>query len=138
MESTPYGKAIEETVSELSRTETAPRNADGGWSWSAGLSLVALLAAVGCMVFLSRWLRRLPFAVGGRGREMAILDRVPLTRQSSLLIVRLRGRDYWLAEHPHGVELLTELPAAVVGTDNKNARPREAEEPANGARQGHA
>lgn len=115
MENNPYGKAIEETVGQLSQNATAPREQDGGWSWSTGLSLIALLAAVGFMVFLSRWLRRLPLVGGGRGREMQVLDRLPLTRQSSLLIVRVRGRDYWLAEHAHGVSLLSGLPQAAGG-----------------------
>ncbi len=77
------------------------------------LSVVALLAALALMLLATRWsrgaFRRAP------GREMRLLDRMALGRHSSLLLVRVRGRDYWLAEGQSAITLLADWPVREEG-----------------------
>jgi flagellar biogenesis protein FliO len=105
----PYRKAIEQAEEELGRLNTG---ADGGGGWSTAdlLALMAFIAALALMVWAARWARGFSPFRGPKGREMALLDRMAIGRQSTLLVVRLRGRDYWIADHANGVTMLAELP----------------------------
>ena len=83
-----------------------------GWTLGDWLSILALVAALAMMFGVMRWSRGLsPFRGGGaKNREMTVLDRMAIGRQSTLLVIRLRGNDYFIADHPQGVTLLSELP----------------------------
>lgn len=81
----------------------------GAWSLSAILSLVALAMAVGLAAWLTRRLRGRGW-VAAAGREMRIVERLPLGRQSALFIIGVGDRRYWLADHPRGIALLGECP----------------------------
>lgn len=106
----PYNQAIREAEQELERQEKVESETKEGWGLSEVLSITALLAALGLMFAASRWSRRLFFRQP-RGREMRLLDRMAIGRHSSLLLVSVRDRVYWLAESPGGVSVLAEWPA---------------------------
>lgn len=109
-----YEQAIKEAENELARTESAAAVHTDGWGVTEVLSLVALLVAIVLVFLATRWSRGL--VVGKRGGgEMRILDRMAIGKQNTLLIVRLRGRDYWLAEGADGVRRLEDWPAADEG-----------------------
>ena len=107
--------ALEEALrrAELESREVGEGGQTGAAGWSAGdwLSVAAFLAALALMAWATRAFRRGPLFGGGRGREMVLLDRMAIGRQSTLLVIRLRGRDYWVADHPRGVTLLAPLDA---------------------------
>jgi flagellar biogenesis protein FliO len=96
-------------VRENAASPPLPASDPGGWSFSDFISLAALLLALALMLLATRWTRR-PAFFRSQGREMRLLDRLAIGRQSTLLLIQLRGREYWLADHPGGVTLLAELP----------------------------
>lgn len=106
----PYQQAIREAEQELEDREQADSAGKAGWGLSEVLSITALLAALGLMIAASRWSRRL-FFKQARGSEMRLLDRMAIGRQSSLILVSVRDRVYWLADSSSGVSILAELPA---------------------------
>lgn len=112
----PYGRAIRDAEADLKALEDKSGAAGGGWGISEYLSVAALVLAVGIMLWTARFTRRLSWRKVP-GREMRLVDRMTVGRQSSLLVVRLRGRDYWLAESPNGIALLAELPPEKDGGD---------------------
>lgn len=101
-----YSQAVRNAERELLEREALP-DSGNGWSVSAFLSIVALALALGVTAWLARRLRGGGWT-RGLGKEMAITDRLPLGRHSTLFIVRISGRRYWLAEHSHGITLLGE------------------------------
>ncbi|MDR1535669.1 MAG: flagellar biosynthetic protein FliO [Planctomycetota bacterium] len=107
----PLDQAIREAEAEAERLGNPPDPVSAGWGLSEILSLAALGLAVILMLWAVRWSRGFGFTRSG-SREMRLLDRLAVGRQASLLVIRLRGRDYWLAEHSRGVTLLAELAAA--------------------------
>ncbi len=111
-----YRDALQEAERDLRRMDAAPEPDGGGWRLSDYIGLVALLVAIGLMFWASRWTRRFFFRQVP-GREMRILDRMAVGRNSSLLLVQLRGRVYWLAEHPGGVTRLDDWPADAPAPD---------------------
>lgn len=108
-----YERAIREAEHELARAkEPTAAAASGGWGVGEVLSLVALLAAIALAVWATRWSRGLfPGKRGGAG-EMRVLDRLAVGKSNTLVLIRLRGRDYWLSEGPGGVNVLGDWPAA--------------------------
>ncbi len=106
----PYQAAIERAEEDLRRRETSDQPA-GGWGVSEMLGLAALLAAVVLLLLATRWMRGGGGVFKVQGREMRLLDRMAVGRQTTLLLVRLRGKDYWLADGPGGVKLLDQWPA---------------------------
>ncbi len=114
---TPYEQAIREAERELATEADVGGNgaitSPASWGMKEWLGLVALLAAVGLMVAMARRVRGLGFGLrpgGAAGREMRVIDRLVLGRRESLIIVRLRGRDYWLSQSEESIRLLAELP----------------------------
>lgn len=52
----------------------------------------------------------LPFArTPAREKKLVSIERLPLTPQHALHIVRIQGREVVVATHPHGCALLTEI-----------------------------
>jgi flagellar biogenesis protein FliO len=80
----------------------------GAWSVSAILSLVALAIAVGFAAWMTRRLSGRRWVVVSAGKEMRIVERLPLGRQSALFIIEVGDRRYWVAEHPCGIAMLSE------------------------------
>ncbi|MDR1519825.1 MAG: flagellar biosynthetic protein FliO [Planctomycetota bacterium] len=119
----PFERSIHENEAALRQMEQGEAAAKG-WGLAEILGLAALLAAVGMMLWLARLMRGGPLAKKS-GREMRLVDRLALERQSELLIVRIRGRDYWIARTPHSIVLLAELPEAAASAETPD-RPREA------------
>lgn len=117
--SSPYDAAIEEAERELVRTRTtAPEPGGTGWDAAEWLSLAALSVAVILVFFAMRWTRGGLSGMRGGGKQMRILDRMAVGRNNSLLLVRIRDRDYWLSEGQHGVRVLADWP-----TDEKDSSP---------------
>ncbi|MDR0362005.1 MAG: flagellar biosynthetic protein FliO [Planctomycetota bacterium] len=77
----------------------------GAWSLSMILSLVALAAAIGLAAWLTYRLRGSRWC-STAGKEMRIIERLPLGRQSALIIVEVDERRYLVADHPCGIVLL--------------------------------
>lgn len=115
-----YDHALRNAEKELKDYGKGNGDAAGGWSLSAVLSLVALLLAIGLAVWATRWMRGNSL-LRPSGREMRIVDRMAVGKQSSLLIVRIREKDYWLAEHASGITLLAEWPSS--GADDSRPAP---------------
>lgn len=103
-----YRQAVLDAEREL--LEQNALTTDGtGWNVSAFLSIVALAAAVGLTAWLTRRLRKQGWSAAS-GREMRVVDRLSLSRQSALFIVQIGNKRYWLAEHHKGVTMLGECP----------------------------
>lgn len=117
-----YDRALRNAEKELKDYGKGGGEAAGGWSVSAVLSLVALLLAIGLAVWATRWMRGTSL-LASSGKEMRIVDRMAVGKQSSLVIVRIREKEYWLAEHPAGITLLAEWPSGGVD-DTRSAPPR--------------
>lgn len=108
----PYQGAIRDATEELERMERDAGVDNAGWTLPAVVMVVAVAAVFACVFWLVLKFRGMAFFGGtGRCREMALLERLPLGRQSSLLIVRVRGREFFLAEGSWGVRSIAELPA---------------------------
>lgn len=105
----PYENAIREEEAVLRAMRDDPPEPRGTWGASEVLGLTALLAAIAAMLWAANWIRRMPLTKR-TGGEMRILDVMRIGRQSSLLVVRMRGKDYWLSESPGGITLLKEFP----------------------------
>ncbi len=116
----PYDRALREAEEDLRRL-TREEEASGGWGMGELLSVVALVAALGLMLVAMRWSKGAFRRPGGR--EMRLVDRMMLGRNTSLVLVRLRGREYWLAESPNAVTVLADWPAP------ENAAPAKSETP---------
>jgi len=116
------GEAVRKNEEALREARDAEAG-EGGWSLADWLALMAFAAALGLMAWAVRWTRGLAPFRGVRGREMAVLDRLAAGRQSTLLVIRLRGRDYWLADHPGGVTLLARLPPPPVPDPDPSGGP---------------
>ena len=108
-----FESAIRRAEDDLAKRGTKAQDATEGWSIGDVLSVMALVAALLLMWRVMRWTRGGGVFRAPGGREMSVLDRLAVGRQTTLLVIRLRGRDYWLADHPQGVTLLAEniLPA---------------------------
>ena len=104
----PWSRAIHENEEAARSLEREKETAATGWGVSDALGLIALVLAAFLVFRAVRWTRGFGAGRGG-GREMRLLDRLALGRQSALLLVRLRDRDYWLAEGANGVSLLADL-----------------------------
>ena len=104
-----YQEAIQEAEQEQ-KLRDERESTDSGWRMSGYLGLVALLAAIGLMFWASRWTRRLFFRQAP-GREMRVIDRMAIGKNSTLLLVQMRDRVYWIADHPGGVAKLDDWPA---------------------------
>ncbi len=119
-----YEQALRQAEEDVRRLDAMEEEEGGGWGLGEMLSVAALLAALGLMLLATRWsrgaFRRVP------GREMRLLDRMALGRNSSLLLVRVRGRDYWLAEGQNAVTLLADWPAQEDKPGGKTAKAEEA------------
>ncbi len=120
----PLAEVIQSAEEEMRRATPPERPRSGAWGVSEVLGLAALLAAIALALLAVRRTRGMAFGSGG-GREMRLLDRMAIGRNSTLLLVRLRGRDYWLADHPGGVTLLSELPDAASSPVPDLSGPRE-------------
>jgi flagellar biogenesis protein FliO len=103
-----WSRAIQQNEEAARSLEREKESAVAGWGISEMLGLFALILAAFLMFRAFRWTRGLGAGKGG-GREMRLLDRMAVGRQSALLLVRLRDRDYWLAEGANGVSLLADL-----------------------------
>jgi flagellar biogenesis protein FliO len=103
-----FRQAMRNAEEEL-RDYGAEADNQGAWSLSAILSLVALAMAVGLAAWMTRRLRGRGWAAAPE-KEMRIIERLSLGRQSALLIVEVGGRRYWVADHPRGIALLGECP----------------------------
>lgn len=101
-----YRQAMRDAEREAREYDAQSRDGSG-WTLSAVLSIAALAAAVGLTAWLARRLRRHGWNAASTG-EMRVVDRLPLGRQSTLFIVEVGGKRYWLAEHSHGIALLGE------------------------------
>ncbi|MCL2001347.1 MAG: flagellar biosynthetic protein FliO [Planctomycetes bacterium] len=129
-----FDAAIRTAEDDLARMDKERR--DDGERWSIGniLSVAALAAALVLMWWVMRWTRS---GGGGLfrapgGREMSVIDRLAVGRQTTLFVIRLRGRDYWLADHPRGVTLLAEIQQPANGPPLPGTPP-EAEAPGKAA-----
>lgn len=103
-----YEEAIRDAQRDLSTRSSDGVDSPGVFGISELLGLAALLAALVLVLWLTRWMRGAAFGRVG-SREIRILDRLAIGRNSALLLVRLRGRDYFLAEHQGGVSVLREM-----------------------------
>lgn len=103
----PYQQAIKNAEEELAQNADASARSPAGWNLSDFLGLAALAAALALVVWATRWSRGSLFRPVA-GREMRMLDRMAISKNTTLILVRLRGRDYWLADHAQGVTLLHE------------------------------
>lgn len=83
------------------------------------LSVLAVFALLGVALWTLRrsgspsfGLRRLPFGIHppARPRSLQSVERLALTPQHSLHLVRIDGRAVVVATHPHGCALLMERP----------------------------
>lgn len=106
---TTYSRAIEEAEQALRDLDGSEQAKNKGWALADFLALAALVAAIGLVLWASRWSRRLFFRQAP-GREMRILDRMSIGKNSTLLLVKMRGKVYWLADHPSGVTRLDDWP----------------------------
>lgn len=104
----PFEKEIERARDDLRNMERGNEGASG-WGLSELASMAALLLAFGLLLLATRWTRGV-FSRHPAAREMRLLDRMAVGRQSTLLLIRLRGRDYWLADTPRGISLLADWP----------------------------
>lgn len=102
-----YDQALRQAEEELRRLDVEQEES-GGWGVGEALSVAALLAALALMLLAMRWSRGTFRRASGR--EMRLLDRMALSRNTSLLLVRVRGRDYWLAEGQSAITLLADWP----------------------------
>jgi flagellar biogenesis protein FliO len=75
--------------------------------------MLAVLAVMGLMIALLQWLRRrgvahLRTGLGRHrsGRRLELLERLPLTPQHSLHVVRMDGRSLLIGVSPSGCALL--------------------------------
>lgn len=78
--------------------------------------LARVTASLVAVVLLALLAARLARRTAGRGhgRGLRVLDRVALTRESSLAVVEVAGRGLVLGIGPQGVRMLTELDAETV------------------------
>jgi flagellar biogenesis protein FliO len=78
------------------------------------LAILLVFALLGAALFLLRRgaLPRLSFRPSlGRGESaLQRVERLPLTPQHTLHIVRIRGRELLIATHPHGCSVLADYP----------------------------
>lgn len=80
------------------------------------LPLILVFGLLGLAVWKLGHGRRIAprwFSGPSRGRMLEPLDRLALTPEHALHLVRLRGRELMLATHPRGCLLLTETRAEV-------------------------
>ncbi|HET9657808.1 MAG TPA: flagellar biosynthetic protein FliO [Kineosporiaceae bacterium] len=78
--------------------------------------LARVTASLVAVVLLALLAARLARRAAGRGhgRGLRVLDRIALTRESSLAVVEVAGRGLVLGVGPQGVRVLTELDAETV------------------------
>jgi flagellar protein FliO/FliZ len=76
--------------------------------------VTSLLVVIALTVLAARLARRAGLRGGGHG--LHVLDRVALTRDASLAVVRVSDRAVILGVTAHGVSVVTELPAAETDT----------------------
>lgn len=118
-----YQQALAEAERESLDRQAREEGAAGGWSLSDAIGLAALAVAIGLVFWASRWTRSLVFRQP-TGREMRLVDRMAISRNSSLVMIEIRGRVYWLAEHPNGVTRLDDWPVTEIVPDGKAVTPR--------------
>ncbi len=103
---------------------------------AAGRAFLVLLLLVVLLFVVARygrgWMDRLLPRPQG---EMRVLEACRLEPRRTLYLLRLRGRDFWLASHENGMELLREFdvpggPAALEPDDAGGKGPEEAKEAA--------
>ncbi len=102
-----YSAAIERAEEDL-RALTTEGESRPGWGLSEALSIAALAIAIVFILFTAKWTRGTRFS-GIRAGEMRILDRLSISRHSTLFLIRLRSRDYWIAESQQGVAFLADV-----------------------------
>ncbi len=73
------------------------------------LSVLAVFALLGVVLWALRRAGTTRFALPkqGRGRALESVERLALTPQHSLHLVKIRGREMVVATHPHGCSLLS-------------------------------
>jgi flagellar biogenesis protein FliO len=77
------------------------------------LSVLAVFGLLGVVLWALRRAGTTRFKLGskqGRGRALESVERLALTPQHSLHLVKIRGREVVVATHPHGCSLLSENP----------------------------
>ena len=120
--------AIRQAEDDRDRMKTETKDTAEGWSIGNILSVAALAVALFLMWRTMCWTRGGGVFRAPGGREMSVLDRMAVGRQTTLLVVRLRGRDYWLADHPQGVTFLAEI-TSLADKPSSPETPSEPEDP---------
>ena len=78
------------------------------------LSLLWALAVTGIILAAAYWFTRnvvgrLAAGRAAQGRQIAVLEQVPVGKDQKLLLARMGGRLYFLAASPGGIQILREL-----------------------------
>lgn len=81
------------------------------------LSVLLVFSLLGAVLWASKRGGRISFAglarkrILGNTRSLIAVERLSLTPQHTLHIVRVNGREVLVATHPHGCSVVTELAA---------------------------
>ena len=124
-----YQEALQNARQELASHNAKDGSVDG-WSISSILSLIALAVATGMVIWLGRRWRNPSWSLSSN-REMRILERMTIGRNTNLILVRVRETEYLLAEHPHGVTPVAEWPAKRQNPANQLSLPSQPDPAAN-------
>jgi len=117
-----WRREMEELQRETQENAPKERHKRETWDWTDSLKLVllALLLAGGAWVVFR--VRR-GLGKGTSSDDVQVLSRKVVAPKNSLLVVRVRGRDYLLGEGPGGISLLTMLPQPVEQPSNASPPP---------------
>lgn len=104
--------------------QTAPAPLPSGYGAALVQTLVSLLAVSLLAWLILRWGARRGFALGGRGKHVKVVERVPLDPRRTLYVIEVGGKVLLLgAGDGASPTLLTELTPASIDTATSPASP---------------
>lgn len=83
------------------------------------LALIGIFAVLALTYYLSRWYaRRMNTVIAGK--HMKLIDRLPVSKNGSLMIVEIAGKQYVAGVSDHNVALMMELEEPIVAEPAEN------------------